>query len=219
LKFKDTKTNDDGKEDTNRKPKKLYCKHCKTCGHLANDCDKWDETPCAHCGRFNHKANDCWHKDKLKQDKGKVKSNLRKRARNEETNAMDSDSQHSAIVIEMTGDAAPGGIIFDSSEQGQNFNFKNYDVTNYNGIDECTLYYNWLADSATTSHIVNQHDVFKMFNPVNNTLITGVGGLQAHAEGHSDVDVYTMLSGTMHTIHLHDVLYVPGNKNNLFSLG
>jgi len=58
-----------------------------------------------------------------------------------------------------------------------------------------------------------------MFNPVNNTLITGVGGLQAHAEGHSDVDVYTMLSGTMHTIHLHDVLYVPGNKNNLFSLG
>ncbi len=68
---------------------------------------------------------------------------------------MDSDSQHSAIVIEMTGNAAPGGIIFDSSEQGQNFNFENYDVTNYNGIDERTLYYDWLADSATTSHIVN----------------------------------------------------------------
>jgi len=27
-----------------------------------------------------------------------------------------------------------------------------------------------------------------------------------------------MLSGTTHTIHLHDILYVPGNKNNLFSL-
>jgi len=77
----------------------------------------------------------------------------------------------------MTGNATPGGIIFNSSEQGQNFNFKNYDVTNYNGIDECTLYYDWLADSATISHIVNQCDVFKLFNPVNNTPITGIGGL------------------------------------------
>jgi len=77
----------------------------------------------------------------------------------------------------MTGDAAPSGIIFDSSEQGQNFNFENYDVTNYNGIDERTLYYDWLADSATTSHIINQRDIFKTFNPVNNTLITSVGGL------------------------------------------
>ncbi len=92
LKFKDTKTNDDGKEDTDRKPKKLYCKHCKTCGHLANNCNKWDETPCAHYSQFNHEAKDCWHKDKLKQDKGKVKPNPRKCARNEETNAVDSNS-------------------------------------------------------------------------------------------------------------------------------
>ncbi len=58
-----------------------------------------------------------------------------------------------------------------------------------------------------------------MFNPINNTLITGIGGLRAHAEGCSDVDMYTTLGGMMHTIHLRDVLYVPGNKNNLFSLG
>ena len=27
-----------------------------------------------------------------------------------------------------------------------------------------------------------------------------------------------MIDGEMITIHLHDVLYVPGNRNNLFSL-
>ncbi len=176
-KFKDMKANNNGKEDTNKKPKKLYCKHCKTCRHLVNNCNKWDETPYAHCDHFNHKAKDCWHKDKLKQDKGKAKSSPCKCARNKETNAVDSDSQHLAVVIEMTGDAAPSRIMFNSSEQGQNFNFENYDVTNYDGIDEHTLYYNWLADSATTLHVVNQRDVFKMFNPVNNTPITSVGGL------------------------------------------
>jgi len=36
--------------------------------------------------------------------------------------------------------------------------------------------------------------------------------------GHGDVDIYTMIDGETFTIHLHDVLYVPGNWNNLFSL-
>jgi hypothetical protein len=215
-KLKDTKSNE---ENTEKKSTKLYCKHCKTKGHLANDCDKWDADPCTHCGRFNHESKDCWHKDKPKQDKGKAKPKSRKRPRNEETNVADSDSQHSAVTIEMTGDVAPGGIVFDSSEEGQHFNFADYDVTNFNGIDERTLYYDWLADSASTSHIVNRQDVFKTYKPVKDTLITGVGGLRVHAQGRGDVDVYMMHNRVTHTIHLHNVLYVPRNRNNLFSLG
>jgi hypothetical protein len=68
-----------------------------------------------------------------------------------------------------------------------------------------------LADSVTTSHIVNPRDIFKTFEPVQNTPITSVGGLRAQAVGHGDVDVYTMIDGETLTIHLHDVLYVPGN--------
>ena len=158
-KLKDTKANDNNKEQSDKKPKKLYYKHCKTREYTANDCNKWDEDPCTHCRQFNHEAKDCWHKDKLKQNKGKGKGNSCKRARNEETNAMDSNSQLSAIMIKMPGNVAPGRITFNSSEHGQHFNFTDYNVTNYNGIDEHTLYYDWLADSATTSHIVNWHDV------------------------------------------------------------
>jgi hypothetical protein len=80
------------------------------------------------------------------------------------------------------------------------------------------LYYDWLADSATTSHIVNWRDIFKTYKPIKNTPITGVGGLRAQAMGRGDVDVYMMINGETFTIHLHDVLYVPGNWNNLFSL-
>ncbi len=119
----------------------------------------------------------------------------------------------------MTGDVAPSGIVFNSSEHGQHFNFADYDVTNYNGIDECTLYYDWLADSVTTSHIVNRQDIFKTYEPVKDTPITGIGGLCVHTQGHGDVNVYMTHNGITHTIHLHNILYIPSNHNNLFSLG
>jgi len=49
-KFKDSKANNNSKENQDKKPKKPYCKQCKTKGHITKDCDKWDEEPCAHCG-------------------------------------------------------------------------------------------------------------------------------------------------------------------------
>ncbi len=131
---------------------------------------------------------------------------------------MDSNTQHSAVMIEETDDVTPGGIAFDSSEHGQHFNFADYDVTNYNGIDKHTLYYDWLANSVMTSHIVNKQDIFKTYKPVKDTPITGVGGLRVHAQGCGNVDVYTTHNGITHTIHLCNVLYVPSNCNNLFSL-
>ncbi len=155
LKLKDLKMNDNNKEKLDKKVKP-YCKHCKMKGHTANNCDKWNEDPCIHCRCFNHESDDCWHKDKLKQEKkNKGKSNPCKRARIKETNATDSDSQHLRVTIKEIGDVTPGGITFDASECGQYFNFENHNVTNFNGIDERTLYYVWLADSAMTSHIVN----------------------------------------------------------------
>ena len=121
-------------------------------------------------------------------------------------------------MIEMPGNVTPGRITFDPSEHRQHFNFTEYDVTNYNGIDKHTLYYDWLANSATTSHIVNQRDIFRTYKPVKDTPITGIGGLRAHAVGQGDVNVYITIDGEMFTIHLRDILYVLRNQNNLFLL-
>jgi hypothetical protein len=80
-------------------------------------------------------------------------------------------------MIEEPGIVASGGIVFDSLKHGQHFNFNSHDATNFNGIDERTLYYVQLADSTTTSHIVNQHNVFKTYEPIKDTPITSIGGL------------------------------------------
>ena len=66
---------------------------------------------------------------------------------------------------------------------------------------------------------MNRRNIFKTYEPVQDTPIIGVRGLKVKAEGRSDVNIYTLINGMLHTIHLHDVLYVPGNCNNLFSLG
>ncbi len=81
------------------------------------------------------------------------------------------------MTIKEIGNVTLGRIIFDALECGQYFNFKNYDVTNFNGIDKRTLYYVWLADSAMTLHIVNQYNIFKTFTPIKDTPIMGVRGL------------------------------------------
>lgn len=42
---------------------------------------------------------------------------------------------------EVIGESSTGRITFDTSENGQYFNFNNKNVTNYDSNDEPTLYY------------------------------------------------------------------------------
>ncbi len=110
-------------------------------GHTTNDCNKWNKDPCIYCRWYNYESKDCWHKDKLEQEKkNNGKTNPCKCARNKKTNATDSDSQHLGITIEKVGNATLGKITFDSFKHGQYFNFSDYNVTNYSGIDKRTLY-------------------------------------------------------------------------------
>jgi hypothetical protein len=57
------------------------------------------------------------------------------------------------------------------------------------------------------------------YEPIKDTPITGVGGLQAQAKGHGDVKIQAIHQGVVYPICLCNVLYVPRNRNNLFSLG
>jgi hypothetical protein len=142
--------------DDKRDSDKLYCKRCKNFGHWTDNCHTWGKDQCTHCSKYNHASDDCYFKDKPKLiKKEKKKENSRKRAKNEVNEANTAESDHSYAAIEEVGKTTSRGITFNSSESGQYFNFNNKDVANYSMNDESTLYYDWLADSATTSHITN----------------------------------------------------------------
>ena len=80
------------------------------------------------------------------------------------------------------------------------------------------LFY-WLADLGTISHIMHQRNAFTTYELIQYIPISGVGGIRMHAIGKGTVVLRSECKGYMHTLHLNDVLHVPNNKNNLFSIG
>ena len=86
-------------------------------------------------------------------------------------------------------------------------------------IENATLYYDWLVDSATTSHITNCRDLFLMYQSIPDLRIGGVGSTKTCAVGRGDINLISKGDGQKFIIKLHNVLHVPENKNNLFSLG
>jgi len=92
-------------------------------------------------------------------------------------------------------------IIFDESKEGQYYNFEN-NVVGYTGDDLPLLYYDWLADSATTLHICNQRDAFMEYNRIsNNHPITSVGGTVC-PKGCRTIKLHSNYQGHMYTFTL-----------------
>ena len=71
-------------------------------------------------------------------------------------------------------------------------NFDNYDACNTDGNDKRLIYYDWLADSAT-SHIMHQREAFIDYTPLGNISVTGVGGKKAVIVGHGTVELVSTL--------------------------
>ena len=82
-------------------------------------------------------------------------------------------------------------------------------------ISDC---YTWLADSATTSHIVGDKKMFFAYHQLNKT-ITGVGATHVKAIGIGSVLITSEINGKSYSMKLHNVLHVPGTTDNLFSVG
>ena len=90
--------------------------------------------------------------------------------------------------------------------------------------DKHLLYYDWLADGCTMSHITNMCDAFTTFQPLNQP-VKGVRNGNAHtqAEGQGTACIESEIDGQTHSITLKDALYVLWSKvasvdgsNNLY---
>jgi len=107
--------------------------------------------------------------------------------------------------------------IIDDTYDGEYYNFDH--VPSSDEMDMRLIYYDWLADTAATSHITHQRDAFITYETIPEVPISGVGGLRTYTIGRGRVNLRSECDGKTYILELYDVLHVPGNRNNLLSLG
>jgi hypothetical protein len=149
---------------------------------------------CWNCGKYGHQAKDC---------------------RSEKKNKGKKDGKGKGMEESNMGEEKIAFMVDDE----ELYNFDTFDACNAAGNDERLILYDWLADSATTSHITHQREAFTSYTPLGKGSVTGVGGKQATIAGQGTVELVSTCNGQEFTLLLQNVLYVPGTRNNLISLG
>ena len=210
-----------GRLNTNADP----CGICGLNNHATNNCKWKGQDKCGICFRFGHSTEDCYSrkakalKRKRENDKGKGKG--KKKRKKEEMNQGeedDDDDEDEHIACCLIG-SSYSDIPLDESEIGQVFNFDEHDV-NYSGeYNPPLIYYDWLGDSATTSHVTNRREAFSSFRPLKDTKVSGVGDVKTEAKGKGTVKLKSTYNGHEYIIELRNVLYIPTTKKSLISLG
>jgi len=65
------------------------------------------------------------------------------------------DKDEDKHIIFAIQESEPPNYMFNTSEEGQVFNFNNPDVNNSDEFDQYLIFYNWLTNSTMTSHFCN----------------------------------------------------------------
>ena len=193
------------------------CTHCGKHNHVTDKCKFLGKPKCTVCHKFSHMAKDCWNRP------GK------RRPENENTSASTSNGKKQKI--EETHISIEGArikeiedeIVFNAEENVQSVVDEDEDeiVTACigNGDNEMILWYNWLADSATTSHIANRRETFSEYESLTNISVAGVGRSRTPVVGHGTILLETICKGHRYNLQLEHILHIPSNRNNLLSLG
>ena len=115
------------------------CRNCGFTNHITDDCRWLGQPKCTKCGWFGHVASECTQGEKRKNEKNGQKNKPKfKRAKKERVNQAAEESSKD--------------VTFTAEEIDGAYNFDSYDPLNAEGNDERLLFYDWLADSCTTSH-------------------------------------------------------------------
>src|ERR1700692_50897 len=98
----------------------------------------------------------------------------------EETNI--ADEEIAFITLEN-----PKGEDPESSIDDEEHNFDSYQACNYEANDERLIYYDWVANNATSSYIASEHNSFETYTKIQKSTVTDVGSKKAAAIGHGTV--------------------------------
>jgi len=152
-----------------------WCNNCNHPGHWTSKCQRLASNKCYNCGKYGHHTKDCWAKPK-KGGNNEKRKNWKEKKKGKDNNNNSNDEQTNA-VMEV---AFPIQVEEDNIEM---HNISTYDACNLEGNDECLIWYDWVADSATTSHITHQREAFINYTPSKNASVTGVGGQKVKIAG------------------------------------
>lgn len=200
--------NNDGKNNKKRsfsdhnrgqhKPTGMLCKNCKHDSHITDNCRWLGKPKCDKCGWFGHISADCRREGKNKNEgdnRGGQKKARIEQVNHTTENGSGNDGNEIAFIVEHDEN---------SPVNGEN--------------NDAMILYDWLADSATTSHVTNRRDLFENYTPLQKS-VCGVGNVLTCAEGKGDIKVKTKVRGKEYNLTLRDVLYIPTTQQNLLSLG
>jgi hypothetical protein len=117
-------------------------------------------------------AKDCRRKGKGKRkasgdtqgDQGKKKQKESKESTNQAHD--DSSSNKGNSSAECSVAYSNQEITFITEEDSEDYNFDTYNSSDVMAIDERLSFYDWLGDSATTSHITNSRQSFTTFRSI-----------------------------------------------------
>ncbi|GBE87159.1 hypothetical protein SCP_1004060 [Sparassis crispa] len=172
-------------------------KKCSICGkprHLGNECRHRDKVKCMNCGKFGHKATDCWAKGGGKAGQGPPMKQQK------------TECAYEAHEVESKEDEAK--IAYDNDS----------DTVSLGSDGKIASFYEWFADSGTTSHITNRREVFTTYQALEDHAITGIGPQPMQALGRSTVDVKSEVGDRKVKFRLHGVLYALTAPNSLLSI-
>jgi len=124
---------------------------------------------CTICGKYGHLTKNCWDRNKPKRKREDGKSwedNSNKKMKHDQVNIAEEENQ---IVVynlneQTTQEKEEEIVVFNVNKQKvdeelqdveEEYNFEEFDAYTEKAIDEQLIYYKWLADSTTTTHIIN----------------------------------------------------------------
>src|ERR1700676_4201279 len=198
-----------------------WCDICEMKGHWTSKCWKRQQNKCYNCGHEGHMARDCkrkngsWKgKNKAKgyKEREKWKGRSKQKEMAEEKNIVDEKKAFFTLKN-------PKGENPEPSIEDEEHNFDSYQACNYEANDERLIYYDWVANNATSSHIASERNSFETYTKIQKSIVTSVGGKKAAAIGHGTVILISNCNGVNWTLKLENVLHIPGQRNNLISLG
>ena len=162
--------------------------------HVMDNCFHKGKPKCNNCGKLGHKTPDCWSPATEKKTKGiPTKGGKRHKV------------EHTQQVYDVKEDEEMTDATYVAQQH-----------VSPDDTDAITSNL-WLADSATSSHILNKREAYQCFTSLH-THVKGVGNVLVPVEGKGSFELKSRVNEKRIMIVLPNVLYVPSAPNSLVLL-